>query len=91
MPVEPQRLAAAYRRMGRRGWAYVAGSAGQQGTARANEAAFARYRLLPRMLRDVAVRDLSVDLRWFSTLWSVAERPAASRAARCPAHATIGS
>jgi lactate 2-monooxygenase len=63
VPVEPQRLAAAaYRRMGRRGWAYVAGSAGQQRTARANEAAFERYRLVPRMLRDVAVRDLSVDL-----------------------------
>jgi isopentenyl diphosphate isomerase/L-lactate dehydrogenase-like FMN-dependent dehydrogenase len=63
VPVEPAHLAvAASRRMGRRGWAYVAGSAGQQRTARANETAFERYRLVPRMLRDVAVRDLSVDL-----------------------------
>src|SRR4051794_41779560 len=46
VPVEPQRLAAAaYRRMGRRGWAYVTGSAGQQRAGRANEAAFERDRL----------------------------------------------
>ncbi|MGZ4602530.1 MAG: alpha-hydroxy-acid oxidizing protein, partial [Kineosporiaceae bacterium] len=40
----------------------VAGSAGQQRTARANQAAFDRWRLVPRMLRDVAVRDTSVEL-----------------------------
>jgi L-lactate dehydrogenase (cytochrome)/lactate 2-monooxygenase len=63
VPVTPERLAAAARRrLGRRGWAYVAGAAGQQRTARANEAAFGRYRLVPRLLRDVAVRDLSIDL-----------------------------
>jgi lactate 2-monooxygenase len=63
VPVPPDQLAfAARRRLGRRGWAYVAGSAGQQRTARANEAAFERYRLVPRMLRDVAVRDLTVNL-----------------------------
>jgi lactate 2-monooxygenase len=63
VPVTPDRLAAAARRrMGARTWAYVAGSAGQQRTARANEAAFERWRLVPRMLRDVAVRDTSVEL-----------------------------
>ncbi len=63
MPVTPDRLAAAARRrVGARAWAYVAGSAGQQRTARANEAAFDRWRLVPRMLRDVAVRDTSVEL-----------------------------
>jgi lactate 2-monooxygenase len=63
VPVTPDRLAAAaQRRMKRRGWAYVAGSAGQQRTAGANVAAFERYRLVPRMLRDVAVRDLTVEL-----------------------------
>ncbi|MGZ4651310.1 MAG: alpha-hydroxy-acid oxidizing protein, partial [Kineosporiaceae bacterium] len=63
VPVTPDRLAAAARRrMGARAWAYVAGSAGQQRTARANEAAFDRWRLVPRMLRDVAVRDTSVEL-----------------------------
>jgi lactate 2-monooxygenase len=63
VPVTPDRLAAAaQRRMKRRGWAYVAGSAGQQRTAAANVAAFERYRLVPRILRDVAVRDLTVEL-----------------------------
>jgi lactate 2-monooxygenase len=63
VPVLPRRLElAAQRAMSRRAWAYVAGSAGQQRTARANVAAFGRYRLVPRMLRDVAVRDLGVDL-----------------------------
>ena len=63
VPVLPRRLElAAQRAMSRRAWAYVAGSAGQQRTARANLAAFGRYRLVPRMLRDVALRDLGVDL-----------------------------
>jgi lactate 2-monooxygenase len=41
---------------------YVEGSAGSERTAAANRAAFARWRLVPRMLTDVAERDLSVDL-----------------------------
>src|SRR3954465_4340234 len=57
VPVTPERLAgAAWRRMSRRAWAYVAGSAGQQRTARANEAAFERYRLPPPLARARAVR-----------------------------------
>ncbi|MFC4913513.1 lactate 2-monooxygenase [Actinomadura gamaensis] len=41
---------------------YVAGSAGSEGTARANRDAFDRWRIVPRMLRDVAERDLSVTV-----------------------------
>ncbi|MUN35937.1 lactate 2-monooxygenase [Actinomadura litoris] len=41
---------------------YVAGAAGSEATARANRAAFDRWRIVPRMLRDVAERDLSVDV-----------------------------
>lgn len=44
---------------------YVADSAGSQDTLRANLAAFRRWRIVPRVLRDVARRDLSVKL--FST------------------------
>ncbi len=63
VPVLPRRLErAAQRSMSREAWAYVAGSAGQQRTARANLEAFTRYRLVPRMLRGVAARDTSVDL-----------------------------
>ncbi|MET9563570.1 lactate 2-monooxygenase [Streptomyces tauricus] len=41
---------------------YVAGSAGNGSTARANRAALERRRIVPRMLRDVHERDLSVDV-----------------------------
>ena len=43
-------------------YGYVAGAAGAERTKRANDDAFAEYRLLPRMLRDVGERDRSVDL-----------------------------
>ncbi|MFI0085271.1 lactate 2-monooxygenase [Streptomyces bobili] len=41
---------------------YVAGSAGDGSTARANRAALERRRIVPRMLRDVRERDLSVEV-----------------------------
>lgn len=41
---------------------YVAGAAGSEATARANRAAFDRWRIVPRMLRDVAERDLSTTV-----------------------------
>jgi len=43
-------------------FAYVAGGAGTGATMRANRAAFDRWRIVPRMLRDVAERDTSVEL-----------------------------
>lgn len=43
-------------------FAYVAGGAGNGSTVRANRAAFERRRIVPRMLRDVSARDLSVEL-----------------------------
>ncbi|RNI20666.1 alpha-hydroxy-acid oxidizing protein [Flexivirga caeni] len=63
VPVEPAALyAAARRRMSRQAWAYVAGSAGMQRTDEANQAAFQRYPIVPRMLRDVRERSLEVTL-----------------------------
>ncbi len=41
---------------------YLAGSAGSEDTARANLDAFRRWRLVPRFLRDMSRRDLSVEL-----------------------------
>jgi isopentenyl diphosphate isomerase/L-lactate dehydrogenase-like FMN-dependent dehydrogenase len=41
---------------------YVAGSASGERTAQANLAAFDHWRIVPRMLRDVSERDLSVEL-----------------------------
>jgi isopentenyl diphosphate isomerase/L-lactate dehydrogenase-like FMN-dependent dehydrogenase len=43
-------------------FAYVAGGAGTGATVRANRAAFDRWRIVPRMLRDVSERDTSVEL-----------------------------
>lgn len=48
--------------MTREGFAYVAGGAGTERTVRANRAAFDRWAIVPRMLRDVSRRDLSVTL-----------------------------
>jgi isopentenyl diphosphate isomerase/L-lactate dehydrogenase-like FMN-dependent dehydrogenase len=41
---------------------YVAGGAGEERTVRANREAFEAWRILPRMLRDVAQRDLSTSV-----------------------------
>lgn len=41
---------------------YVAGGAGSERTMRSNLDAFDRWRIVPRMLRDVSRRDLSVEL-----------------------------
>src|SRR3954452_14333178 len=43
-------------------YGYVAGGAGSEDTMRANLDAFRRWRIVPRMLRDVRERDVSVEL-----------------------------
>jgi isopentenyl diphosphate isomerase/L-lactate dehydrogenase-like FMN-dependent dehydrogenase len=43
-------------------YTYVAGGAGGEDTVRANRAAFGRWRIVPRFLRDVARRDLGVEV-----------------------------
>ena len=45
-----------------RAYDYVAGGAGGESTMRANLEAFYRWRIVPRMLRNVSVRNLSVEL-----------------------------
>jgi lactate 2-monooxygenase len=63
LPTDLTRLEAlAEERLPKRAFGYVAGSAGSEATARANRAAFDRWRLVPRMLRDVRLRDLSVEV-----------------------------
>ena len=53
---------AARGRLSRRAYGYVAGGAGMERTMASDQEAFARWRLVPRMLRDVSVRDTSVRL-----------------------------
>jgi lactate 2-monooxygenase len=63
VPTAPDRLEArAKRAMSREGFAYVAGGAGAERTMAANQAAFDRWRIVPRMLRDASTRDLSIEL-----------------------------
>jgi lactate 2-monooxygenase len=63
VPVAPAALErAARRRMSRAAYAYVAGAAGQERTARANTEAFGRWSVVPRMMRDTTARDTSVEL-----------------------------
>jgi lactate 2-monooxygenase len=58
VPVSFERLQRAARgRMSAEGYAYVAGGAGREETMRENRAAFERWRIVPRMLRDVSTRD----------------------------------
>jgi len=45
-----------------RALAYILGGAGREDTMRANLAAFRRRRIVPRMLRDVSERDLTVTV-----------------------------
>jgi L-lactate dehydrogenase (cytochrome) len=52
----------ARQRLGARAYAYVAGGAGGESTQRANRAAFDRWAVVPRVLRDVSRRDPSVEL-----------------------------
>jgi lactate 2-monooxygenase len=48
--------------MSAEGFAYVAGGAGTEETMRGNRAAFERWRIVPRVLRDVSSRDTTVEL-----------------------------
>jgi isopentenyl diphosphate isomerase/L-lactate dehydrogenase-like FMN-dependent dehydrogenase len=43
-------------------FAYVAGAAGSEGTMRSNADAFRRWQIVPRMLRNVGVRELRTEL-----------------------------
>ena len=63
LPIMPDELEHAARSvMSARAWAYVAGGASTERTMRANLEAFRRWRLVPRMLRQVVEPDLSVEL-----------------------------
>ena len=63
LPTDLTRLEAlAEERLPPTSFAYVAGSAGSESTARANRAAFEAWRLVPRMLRDVTASDMSVTV-----------------------------
>jgi lactate 2-monooxygenase len=43
-------------------FAYIAGGAGSEATMRANRTAFDQWQIVPRMLRNVSVRDTTIEL-----------------------------
>ncbi|TNY34700.1 lactate 2-monooxygenase [Thermomonospora catenispora] len=63
LPTDLSRLEEVAReRLSPEAFGYVAGSAGSEATAAANRAAFDRWRIVPRMLRDVSRRDMAVEV-----------------------------
>jgi len=63
VPVSMDRLQTAARAaMTAEGYAYVAGGAGREETMRANREAFERWRIVPRVLRDVSTRDTAIEM-----------------------------
>src|SRR5205085_6670445 len=63
LPLSPVELEARAREvLSAEAFGYVAGGAGAERTMRANLAAFERFEIVPRMLRDVASRDLSAHV-----------------------------
>lgn len=63
LPLSPDALEEQARtRLSEEAWCYIAGGAGSEISMRTNREAFDRWQIVPRMLRDVAQRDLSVEL-----------------------------
>ncbi|MEZ3161615.1 alpha-hydroxy-acid oxidizing protein [Microbacterium sp. BWT-B31] len=62
VPIDPDALERAARKaVSAEAFAYIAGGAGAERTMAANRAAFDRWQVWPRPLRDVSERDLSID------------------------------
>lgn len=62
VPIDPAALEAAARKaLSAEAFAYIAGGAGAERTVAANRAAFERWQVWPRPLRDVSSRDISID------------------------------
>jgi lactate 2-monooxygenase len=52
----------AQQRMSEKAYAYIAGGAGNESTMVDNRSAFEKWKIVPRMLRNVSVRDTSISL-----------------------------
>ncbi len=66
MPLVPFNMAhlekKAKEKMSPKAFAYVAGGAGLEDTIRNNRSGFGKWKIIPRMLRDVSERDTSIEL-----------------------------
>lgn len=63
IPIDRNQLEEQARRViSPKAFAYVAGGAGIESTIRSNRSAFEKYKIVPRMLRNVGERDTSIEL-----------------------------
>ena len=63
VPFDAQQLETlAKEKMNAEAGAYILGGAGTEETVRENQSAFSKWKIYPRMLKDVSVRDTSVEL-----------------------------
>ncbi len=63
VPVDPAALEERAREaLSPESFAYLAGGAGREQTVRANREAFEQWRIVPRVLRDVSAREMTVEL-----------------------------
>ncbi len=63
VPISFQELENAARKiLSPQAYAYIAGGAGNESTLRSNIQSFEKYKIIPRMLRNVSVRDTSIEL-----------------------------
>src|SRR5688572_18873626 len=52
----------ARKRMSEQAFAYIAGGSGNESTMSSNVTAFEKWKIVPRMLRDVSERDMSIEI-----------------------------
>lgn len=63
VPFDLQKLESkAKEKISKEAFAYIAGGAGTDSTIRQNRTGFSNWKILPRMLKDVSVRDTSIEL-----------------------------
>ncbi len=63
IPFDFQKLEAkAKSRISKEAFAYIVGGAGTDSTVRQNKSAFSKWKIVPRMLRDVSERNMSIEL-----------------------------
>lgn len=63
VPFDLQKLARKAKNiMSKEAFAYIAGGAGTDSTIRQNRSAFSKWKIVPRMLKDVSTRDTSIKL-----------------------------
>jgi lactate 2-monooxygenase len=63
IPIDPLKLEEkAKKKMSEKAYAYIAGGAGLEDTVASNRSSFQKYKIVPRVLRNVSARDMHIEL-----------------------------